>query len=377
MLFNKYCKIIMLILAIGLVGGSVGAMAEVKDKTAAKYRMPLEESKHEGTWLQWPHDYTYGEGHKSGLEPIWVEMTKALVKGEKVHLIVYNESEKKEVQAVLANENIDMKMVDFNVFPTDDVWVRDNGPIFVYDQKKNLTILNWGFNGWGNKTAYKKCAEIPKKVSEKLGYKRIDLKSVVLEGGSIELDGKGTCLATRSAIVNKNRNPKLSEKQIENSIKENYGVKRFIWLDGVVGEDITDFHIDGFAKFYNDKTLITLKEDDLSDWGVTDKDIDRLLEAKDTTGKTYKHIYLPLTKENVYLESGTDLGYKGSYINYYIANKVVLVPNYNDQNDAVANQLIQKLYPDRQVVGIDVRELYKDGGMIHCVTQQQPINLSK
>lgn len=370
-------RIITVILVIALLGATFVTIAAPQVKTSAKYRMPLEDAMHEGTWLQWPHDYTYGEGHKSVLEPIWIEMTKALIKGEKVHIIVYNEFEKNKVQEVLAMENIDMKMVDFNIFPTDDVWVRDNGPVFVYDQKNNLTILNWGFNGWGNKAPYKKCAEIPGKISEKSGYKSVNLKKVVLEGGSIELDGKGTCLATRSAIVNKNRNPKLSEKQIENSIKENYSVKRFIWLDGVVNEDITDFHIDGFAKFYNDKTLITLNEDDLSDWGVTDKDIERLLSSKDVSGEFYKHIYFPLTQDNVYLDDGTNLGYKGSYINYYIGNKVVLVPNYNDQNDAVANKLVQKLYPTRQVVGIDVRELYKDGGMIHCVTQQQAVNLNK
>jgi len=204
---------------------------------------------------------------------------------------------------------------------------------------------------------------------------RINLNSVVLEGGAFELDGNGTFLSTRSAVTNKNRNPHLSKSEIEEYIEENLGATNFIWLDGVPNLDITDFHIDGFAKFYDKSTIITLRQDDLEEWSVSNKDIQTLMNAKNAFNEPYQYVYLPISKNNVILDNGKNLDYKGSYVNFYIGNTVVLVPNYNDPNDKIANDIIQKLYPDRKVIGIDVRELYKDGGMIHCVTQQQPVNL--
>lgn len=344
-----------------------------KENNSSSYYMPLEDMAHEGTWLQWPHSYTYGENYQRGIEDIWVKMTKSLVKGENVHIVAYNNTEKEKIKKLLESEDVDMNYVDFYVYPTDDVWVRDNGPIFVYDKNGEITILDWGFNGWGKKEPYKESSQIPEKTSKDLGIKSIDLNEVVLEGGAMELDGNGTFLATKSSIINKNRNPNLNQSEIEEYIKKYYGVKNFIWLDGVVGLDITDFHIDGFAKFYNESTIITLSKNDLRDWGLSRRDTNKLLSSTDVNGDEYEYIYLPLTEDTVKLENGEDLGYHGSYMNFYIGNEVVLVPNYNDQNDSVANSIIQGLYPDREVVGIDIRELYKDGGMIHCVTQQQPI----
>ncbi|MGX4588416.1 agmatine deiminase family protein [Paenibacillus chitinolyticus] len=347
----------------------------MKKQNAGKYTMPDERSKHEGTWLQWPHNFTYGKGHKENLEDIWIEMTSALSEGENVHIIAYDQYEEEYIHDLLYDEGINMDKIDFYIVPTDDVWARDTAPIFLYDKDKNLKLMDWGFNGWGKKTPYKKDASIANKLSKQLDMERIDLNDVVLEGGAFELDGHGTFLSTRSAVTNKNRNPKSSEAEIEEMIEENLGITNFIWLDGVPGLDITDFHIDGFAKFHDKSTLITMKEEDLEEWGVSDKDINTLMNAKNAFDKPYQYAYLPITKNNVVLDNGKNLGYKGSYINYYIGNTVVLVPNYHDPNDKIANDTIQKLYPDRKVIGIDVRELYKDGGMIHCVTQQQPVDL--
>ncbi len=382
------CKIIIsmiLMLFAGCVGtgGIMNSKEDVKkevsstnigDMSDGKFVFPFEDDEHEGTWLQWPHNYTYGRGYKEELDPIWLEMTRGLTLGENVHIIVYNKKEMERVRSLLTEEEINMDRVDFYIYPTDDVWVRDNGPVFVYDENNKLFMADWGFNGWGKKTPYKKCVQIPEKLSKALDIPRIDLHEVVLEGGAVEFDGNGTGISTRSAVVNKNRNPNLSEKEIEAYIEKYYGASNFIWLDGVAGIDITDFHIDGFVKFYDDSTIITLNEEDLMEWGVSEKDINTLMEAKNIKGDSYKYIYLPLSKNNVVLESGKRLGYKGSYANYYIGNKVVLVPNYNDENDEKANAILQELYPDREVIGIDVRDLYQNGGMIHCVTQQQPIN---
>lgn len=151
------------------------------------------------------------------------------------------------------------------------------------------------------------------------------------------------------------------------------GVTHFIWLKGKAGLDITDQHIDGFARFGNSATIVTMNEDDLLDYDVRSSDIHTLYDAKNKEGVPYTFLKVPLTKNNVVITNGVDLGYKGSYINYYIANEKVLVPNYNDPNDAIANEIIQTLYPTRTVVGIDCRNLYENGGMVHCVTQQQPL----
>ncbi|MGE7941629.1 agmatine deiminase family protein [Lysinibacillus xylanilyticus] len=349
--------------------------SQLEKQYVGKYTMPDESSKHEGTWLQWPHSFTYGKDYEEKVEPIWIEMTAALSEGENVHIIAYDEYEKNYIYDLLYAEGINMDKIDFYIVPTDDVWARDTAPIFVYDKNNNMKLMDWGFNGWGKKTPYKKDALIPSALSKQLGMGRINLTSVVLEGGAFELDGNGTFLSTHSAVTNKNRNPHLSKSEIEEYIEENLGATNFIWLDGVPNLDITDFHIDGFAKFYDKSTIITLRQDDLDEWGVSNKDIQTLMNAKNAFNEPYQYVYLPISKNNVILDNGKNLEYKGSYVNFYIANTVVLVPNYNDPNDKIANDIIQKLYPDRKVIGIDVRELYKDGGMIHCVTQQQPVDL--
>jgi agmatine deiminase len=214
---------------------------------------------------------------------------------------------------------------------------------------------------------------VPAKIGQDQGRTVLDLNAqLVVEGGAYEIDGQGTFLATRSAILNRNRNRGVSQGEAEAFFKRYLGVTHFIWLDGVPGLEITDMHIDGFARFLNATTILTMSSADLSKWDVPQSDIDVLYAAKNQEGIPYQFEQLPLTKANVVTEGGKDLGYQGSYINYYIANTCVLVPNYQDDHDSIANQKIQALYPTRTVVGIDVRNLYENGGMVHCVTQQQP-----
>ena len=179
-------------------------------------------------------------------------------------------------------------------------------------------------------------------------------------------------MACRSSVLNSNRNPGMTQAQAEMIFTKYLRVTNFIWLDGQAGFELTDQHIDGFARFGNRTTIVTMKQSDLLNFDVKQSDIDKLLSAKNKSGTAYTFLKVPLTQNNVLTTNGINLGYKGSYVNYYIANNKVLVPNYNDPNDAVANGIIQTLYPARTVVGIDVRNLYENGGMVHCVTQQQP-----
>ncbi len=197
---------------------------------------------------------------------------------------------------------------------------------------------------------------------------------MVMEGGALELDGKGTCISTLSCVNNKNRTPNFTLKEIEAYLTTYYGATHFIWLKGEAGMDITDNHIDGMIKIYDDNTIIATSEFDANhpDFDEGYEDAITLLNAKNINGEPYDFVFLPETKNNIMKLQGEWI--KGSYMNFYVANKVVLVPNYEDENDNVANQILQELYPDREVIGIDVRNLFADGGMIHCVTQQQPIS---
>ena len=347
----------------------------------SQYTMPPETEQHEGTWLQWPHQYEYGNQYRNRLDATWVAMTQALVDGENVHIIAYNSTEQARITDLLTNAGISLSNVDFYLFQTNDVWVRDNGPIFVKDVNGDLKIEDWGFNGWGGKYNSNLCNPIPSNIGSAISVDVIDLNSVMtIEGGAYEIDGNGVFLACKSSTLSQSpsntvRNLGMTQAQAEAILSENLGVSKFIWLDGFTGtEDITDAHIDGFAKFANDTTLVTMNNADLTYWELSSADITTLYSASNVNNIEYTKVYVPLTQNNVTTAYGNDLGYKGSYCNYYIANTVVLVPNYSDPNDDVANAIIQELYPNRTVVGIDVRNLYENGGMIHCVTQQQPID---
>ncbi len=355
--------------------------AQNSSETENHYRMPEESETHEGTWLQWPHQYQYGVAYRNSLDPTWIAMTRALETSEKVHIIAYNEAEKNRIIGLLNAAGIPLTNIDFKIYKTDDVWVRDNGPIYVRDKNGNLVIEDWGFNGWGEKTDeesgdpiwFVNCNSIPSKIGMDQNRTVIDINEIMInEGGSVEIDGKGTLMACKSAILNNNRNPGMTQAKAEQLFSQYLGVTHFIWLDGQAGLELTDQHIDGFARFGNASTIVTMDTGDLLDFDVKQSDINKLYGAKDKNGNAYTFLKVPLTQNNVKKTNGTDLGYKGSYINYYIANNKVLVPNYNDPNDAVANAIIQTLYPTRTVVGIDVRNLYANGGMVHCVTQQQP-----
>lgn len=349
--------------------------------TEILYTMPEETDTHEGTWLQWPHHYQYGVAYRNSLDNTWVAMTKELVTSEKVHIIAYNQTEKDRIIALLNTANIPLTNIDFKLYPTDDVWVRDNGPIYVKDKNGNIVIEDWGFNGWGQKIddasglpiGFSNCNVIPSKIATDQGKTLVDINSIMInEGGSVEIDGQGTLMACKSSILNNNRNPGMTQSQAETIFTKYLGITNFIWLDGQAGLEVTDQHIDGFARFGNATTIITMEQNDLLNYDVKQNDIDKLFSAKTKNGVAYSFVKVPLTQNNVVTTGGKNLGYKGSYVNYYIANNKVLVPNYNDPNDAVANGIIQSLYPTRTVVGIDVRNLYENGGMVHCVTQQQP-----
>ncbi|OXB00428.1 agmatine deiminase [Flavobacterium oncorhynchi] len=344
--------------------------------TNVLYTMPEESAPHEGTWLQWPHQYEYGVTYRNSLDATWVAMTKALQSTEKVHIIAYDAAEQSRIETLLTNAGVPLTNVNFKIHETNDVWVRDNGPIFAKDQSGQLVLQDWGFNGWGEKFGYKKCDKVPSFIAGEIGIKAVNVP-MVNEGGSVELDGHGVMMATKSSVLSQKnrstRNAGMTQAQAEANFTKYYGATKFIWLEGGFSkEDVTDMHIDGIAKFVPGNKMVTMNNDDLLNWGLTQTDINVLYSASNKNNEAYTKVFLPLSKNDVVTTNGTNLGYKGCYINFYVANGKVLVPNYHDPNDAVANTIIAGLFPGRTVVGIDVRNLYKNGGMVHCVTQQQP-----
>ena len=340
------------------------------DSIMSKYYFPAEEEKHEGTWLIWPHHYTYGIEYREEIEDIWLEMTDALHTGENIHIISYNEEEKQRITKKLINNGLNMEKIDFVIVKSDDVWSRDTGPMFVIDENGKLCIADFTFDGWGKKTPYENDDKIPQYAAQAKHFPIISIKDFVLEGGSIELDGAGTVMLCKSSVVSKNRNPEKSISQAEAILSQYLGATNFIWLKGVTDEDITDAHIDGMARFYDEKTIVTVSEKDFYALYKANlgNDYEVLMAAKNSAGEKYDIVELPMTSKNV-----EGLDYKGNYLNYYIANHVVLVPVYNDINDEIAVKTLAGLYTDKEIVPIDVTSLYQYGGMIHCVTQQQPL----
>lgn len=328
-----------------------------------QFFMPSEEEPHEGTWLQWPHNY---EGNKSRrlverYQESWIQMVLALHTGEKVHIIVYNETELDRVHGILEKRGCDMKQIDFYDWPFEDVWIRDNGPIFVFDENNQLLVMDFGFNGWGKKYPYKNSNKIPQKVAKELNLSCVTVP-MINEGGSVEIDGKGTLMAKKSSILNRNRNKGWRQQDAEAYFTRYLGVTNFIWLNGTKGQDITDDHIDGTARFSHDNVIVTFFREDYLD----PREYDILANACNAKGEKFRLVHLPLTKRKIIK------GEYGFYVNFYVGNEVVLMPGFDDPNDDVAADTLQALYPKRKVIKIPMTEAFKDGGMVHCVTQQQP-----
>jgi agmatine deiminase len=302
-------------------------------------------------------------------------MTKALTVGERVHIIAYDADEVAEIANMLQMADVSMEQVDYQICQNDDFWVRDNGPIFVQDASGEWLILDWGFNGWGGDAPFELDDAVPSVIAANLNIPVIDLSSMVLEGGAIELDGQGTLMATRSSITGEDRNPGLTEAEIEDYLSQYLGAQQIIWLDGEFGgtEDITDQHIDGFVKFVGNHTLVTMNDADLAYWYVGAGDRNIIDQAANAEGIPYQRVNLPLTQFPVQTTAGQNLGFRSSYVNFYVGNEVVLVPAYDDPQDEVALNIIQELYPDRTAIGINCQNMLQWGGMVHCVTQQQPL----
>jgi agmatine deiminase len=348
------------------------------------YTMPAEWEPHEGTWLQWPRDKVE-PGYQMKQEHTWLKMVAALCQHETVHVITCDERQRDHVAYQLDYFGIDHSGIEHQIIPVDDVWARDNGPIFVKDDHGDLVITDWTFNGWGKRFDHELDNKVPAAIGDRLGIPVVE-PPMVLEGGAVEVNGQGTFMATRSSIMDTHRNPGRSQTEIEAILSKYLGVRHFIWLEGAGrGEcekwgDTTDSHIDIAARFTNDSTILYNWTECQSDprYPMFARHLEELKAATTESGQSPTLVPLPVPKDGVYQVAKDSIWRESrytdaAYSNYLVANGVVLVPVFGNVNDDRAKQIIGEQFPDREIVAIDAVSLTEDGGAIHCVTQQQPV----
>ena len=334
--------------------------------------MPAEWAPHRATWLSWPHNLETWPTDLEKVRDIWVQMVAALSPHEQVYLLVNDAAVTTEVAARLNGAKAAMNNVTLLEIPTVDVWMRDYGPTFITRNAADrpLAFNDWIFNGWGGKyKAYEEDERVARAIAELLQLPVFEHK-LILEGGSIEVNGTGTCLTTEQCLLNRNRNPHLSRTQIEDFLKASLGVRQILWLgEGIVGDD-TDGHIDDIARFVNPTTVACIVEANPQDdnYRFLQENYKRLQSARDQDGKKLEIVCLPCPAPVFY--DGARL--PASYANFYIANEVVLVPVFDDANDQTALGLLQECFPKRKIIGLRCNEVVAGLGAIHCVTQQEP-----
>lgn len=306
-------------------------------------------------------------------------MIRHLAPGEEVHVNVADAAMEADARATLAHANVPTYNVTFHYHPTNDAWCRDHGPIFV-QRGSEQAILDWGYNAWGGKyPPFELDDEIPSRIADELGLP-VHRPGMILEGGSIDVNGCGTLLTTEACLLNPNRNPDLTRDQIETMLCDWLGVSHILWLaDGIVGDD-TDGHIDDITRFVDEHTVVTAVEDDPRDnnYELLQDNLRRLQTMTDQDGDPLRIVTLPMPRP-VYFE---DQRLPASYANFYIGNDVVLLPTYDDPRsvvpaqgtpDANAKAILQRLFPTRRVVPINCVDLIWGLGAFHCLTQQWPV----
>ena len=339
------------------------------------FRMPAEWEPHSATWLTWPHNLDTWPGQDMAkIEAVYVQIIKALAKGEKVHLLVNRESDAFRLNKLVkssasANENI----IIFSI-PNNDAWIRDYGPNFLVrrspsNNKKEVAANLWKFDSWGGKYEWDLDDRVGGTVMDLLEMPRFE-PGIVLEGGAIEVNGQGLCITTEQCLLNPNRNGGLEKAEMESYLKRYLGVQEIIWCQGNIEGDDTDGHIDNLVRFVSPDTVLCAWEKNTSDpnHACLQKNLEILESYRDANGKPLNVLKLPMPGRL----NSNEGRLPASYANFYIGNKVVLFPTYNHRNDDAVESLLGRIFKDREIVRISCETFIWGLGAIHCVTQQQP-----
>ncbi|MCA6479993.1 MAG: agmatine deiminase family protein [Chitinophagaceae bacterium] len=340
---------------------------------AAGYFFPAEFHPHEATWLSWPHKEASWPGKIDTIFQPYSQFVAYLSQGEKVRINVANAAMRDFALRHLENAAVNMTNVEFFFHPTNDAWCRDHGPAFLINtsaQQKKV-VVDWGYNAWGNKyPPFDLDDVIPTSIANQFQLP-VFHPGIVMEGGSVEFNGKGTVLTSTACLLNPNRNPHLNQQQIEQYLRDFYGVHQILWVDeGIVGDD-TDGHIDDTVRFVNEDTVLTVIEQDVKDenYQLLQHNLRQLSAMKLADGRSLNIIELPMPNEVIH--EGQRL--PASYANFYISNKHVIVPTFRCNRDDQALSIISKCFPDRQTVGIDSTDIIWGLGSFHCLSQQEPL----
>lgn len=337
------------------------------DEKNYNYHMPAEWEEHERSLIEWPvvDSLCWPENYEEVCEG-YAEVVKAMAQFEKVTLIVNEDT--KEMAQRLCGDN-----VEYLTIPHNDAWVRDNGPTFVWDENKNLAGISWKFNAWGEKyLPYDLDDAVAGQVLRHFNVRCFDVP-LVLEGGSVHVDGEGTLLTTEECLLNTNRNPHLSREEIEETVKKYLNVSKIIWLKRGLYGDETDGHIDNICCFAKPGTVIlqTCYDPEHPNYEITKENLEILRNTTDAKGRKLEIIEIPNPPQRFYNDESLTL----SYLNFYFVNNGIILPVFGGdaaETDSKAEEILQKIYPDRSIVKVDGMKLIKEGGNVHCITQQMP-----
>ena len=361
------------------MANSRGGAAE----TAASlgFSMPAEWETHEATWLAWPHHEPDWPDKLDTIRWVYGEIVRKIAPGETVRMLVRSKAEREQARRYLRRAGADVKRVEFIVHPTNRVWTRDSGPVFVrrcVDERIETAIVHLHFNAWAKYANWQKDRRVPETAAKRLGKRLFDAQTpqgqqFVLEGGGIEVNGRGTLVTTEECYLAKKtqvRNPGLGRNDFETSLRENLGVTNVFWLGSGVAGDDTHGHVDDLCRFVNAKTVVLIREGNPKDvnYRVLEQNWERARDFRLEDGSRPELVELPMPAPLEF--DGERL--PASYANFYIANAAVIVPTFNDPNDRVALGILGELFRDRPVVGIHAVDLVLGFGTLHCLTQQQP-----
>ncbi|MGH9788531.1 MAG: agmatine deiminase family protein [Candidatus Acidiferrales bacterium] len=343
------------------------------------FSLPAEWERHEATWLGWPHNRTDWPGKFAAIPWVYCEIVRHLVRGERVRILVNSRAHEAAARAALRRSRVDLAGVEFFRFPTNRGWTRDFGPIFVHRAKPSpeLAITRFRFSGWAKYPDWRKDNQVPDRVARHFGFRSFSIRAngrdFVLEGGAIDVNGRGSLLTTEECLLDPRtqaRNPGLSRREVEDVLRASLGVSNILWLGrGIAGDD-THGHVDDLCRFVNARTVVLCQEKNPRDpnYRALEENRERLLAARLEDGSGLEVVHLPMPAP-VYFDRDR---LPASYANFYVANAAVLVPTFNDPADRVALGVLSELFSDRPVVGIHAVDLVLGLGTLHCLTQQQP-----
>ena len=340
---------------------------------ASGFTFPAEWHPHRATWLTFPHNEASWQGDRLyKIYPQYLAFIKAISQGENVGIVANDEKLKEFIIAELDKISVDLSKIEFVIKPTNDAWCRDHGPAFLINpETKQKMIVDWGHNAWGGKyPPYDDDNRTPQAIARYLDLPFVT-PGIIMEGGSVEFNGAGSLLTSKSCLLNQNRNAHLNQSQIEEYLSEYYGIDQVLWVEAGIAGDDTDGHIDDTTRFISEDTVIAAVEYDPNDenYEILQTNLNMMKDMRLLNGKQLNIIEVPMPKAVIIDNFRTP----GSYANFLMCNTGVIVPVFNNPNDQVAIDILEKAMPDRKIIPLDATEIIWGQGSFHCLSQQEPL----